>query len=55
MQKEIKGEIDNSIGKNLETEQINYQLKKDLEVCQKHLENVQRNNRGVEDNLVKFK
>ena len=39
---------------NKEIERINKRLKKDLELCQKHLNCLMKNNKGVEENLAHY-
>ena len=33
---------------------MNVRLKKDLELCRRHLNNLMKNNKGVEENLAKY-
>ena len=55
MSKETIAETEEVFERNLEIDEINAQLKRDLEVCQKHLENVSRVNSSVSAELQKFK
>lgn len=43
------------MAKNSEVTEVNTQLKSDLSVCEKHLENVMRLNKTIESELAKFK
>ena len=43
------------MAKNSEVTDVNVQLKNDLKVCEKHLENVVRLNKTIETELSKFR
>ena len=53
--KEVTEETEDLITKNLEVEDINAQLKMDLDVCKRHLENVYRANATVTEELELYK
>lgn len=43
------------MARNSEVSEVNLQLKSDLKVCEKHLDNVTRQNKNIESELSKFK
>lgn len=51
MLKEVNQESDELMKDNMEIENINIQLQKDLHICIKHLENVSKNNSAVKERL----
>ena len=53
--RECSDEINYILAKNNEVTEVNTQLKNDLKVCEKHLENVLRLNKAIETELSKFK
>jgi hypothetical protein len=53
--RECSDEINYILAKNSEVTEVNSQLKNDLKVCEKHLENVLKLNKTVEMELSKFK
>lgn len=55
MNKDVSEETQDIVTRNLEVEDINAQLKADLEVCKRHLENVSRTNYSVNDELQGYK
>lgn len=53
--RECSDEINYILAKNNEVTDVNSQLKNDLKVCERHLENVIRLNKSIEAELNKWK
>lgn len=51
---ETNTEINFILGRNEEIKEVNAQLVQDLKVCQRHMENVLRVNRNMEEEIVLF-